>query len=66
MLLGALEIERERKRIVALIRRPQAKIASRLIVHRRRRGASSGREFPPDLANDASLPKMIHFALPRK
>ena len=47
MLFRALEIERERERIVALFRRPQAKTASRLIVHRRRRGASSGANFHP-------------------
>lgn len=54
MLLRALEIEGEREGIVALFRRPQAKIASRLIVHRRRRRGGSGASFPPDLANSAS------------
>jgi hypothetical protein len=47
MLLRALEIEGEREGIVALFRRPQAKIASRLIVHRRRRSGGSGASFPP-------------------
>ena len=64
MLLRALEIERERKGIVVLFRRSQAKIAFRPIRHGSRRRAGSGANFSSNLSTGAS-PEEDHFAMQR-